>query len=175
MNPGELREANKVQDTSIRQSVLWQRIALAVFGIIILLFGLFVYWSSQTSKVLVVNNDPVSVRPPEVQANGGVIILTVDYCKNSGAHGVTEAFLIGETFGGKIAINWPVDRSPKGCNKLDVPVPIPAQAPTDTYHIVYEITYRVNPIKSGYTTFRSQSFKVINEKLQPGDAKPIPQ
>lgn len=162
----------KAEDTSVRHSKIWQYTSLAVMAIILILALLVTYWLLQPSKVLNIKNDPVVVRPHEVSADGGIVILTVDFCKVSDATGNVEASLIGEQHGAKIAINWPQDKTPKGCKKLDIPVAIPAQAQTDVYHVVFEITYPVNPIKTSYVTFRSRSFQVTNYKLQPGDAKP---
>jgi hypothetical protein len=136
----------------------------------------FVRWTFEGRKsVLVINNDPVPVKPPEVNIQDGVVFLTIDYCKNRDAHGATEVYLVGEQYGAKIPIAWPEDKTPKGCAVLSaVPVNIPAQTPTDTYHVVFEIRYATNPIKESYTIFRSRSFKVVNEALKPGSAKPIP-
>lgn len=169
------QQQQKEEDTAIRQSKVWQHIALFIFGVILVAGGLFAFWSVQSSKVLDIHNDPVPARPPEVKANGGIIILDIDYCKLSDARGLTKVYLVGEEKGQKPEINWPVDESPKGCVHRDIPIPIPASLQTDVYHIVFEVTYRVNPLKEQVVIFRSRSFKVINEKLQPGDAKPVVQ
>lgn len=143
-------------------------------SIMALFVGVIVYWSFSTRKqVLVINNDPVTIRPSEVNAGDGIVYLKVDYCKNAKATGQTKVYLIGETYGAKPEVAWPDDTAAKGCQVLEFPVHIPAQTQTDMYHIVFEVKYQLNPIRDSYTTFRSRTFKVINEKQQPGDAKPV--
>ncbi len=138
--------------------------------------GLFLFWSYQTPEVLKVHNSPVPVFPPEVQAGTSAVFLDIDYCKNYSLHGKVYVNLIGQTTGAKIAVVWPVDKAPTGCNHLkQVPVLIPPQTPTDTYTVTFLITYgNINPIKEAEPTeFTSQSFKVSNPKLQAGDAQVI--
>lgn len=147
-----------------------QILAYAALAILAIAVGFYVYWSLQPSEVLVVNNSPVPVQPPEVR-DGGKVYLTIDFCKKSGAHGTTTLNLIGETVGAKIAIAWPVDTTPEQCQVYpEIPVPIPAQTPTDMYHAEFVTCYDVNPLKRSCTTFTSRSFKVTNNKLNPGDA-----
>ncbi len=135
--------------------------------------GLFLFWSYQPTDILTIKNDPVPVKPTEVDAGEGIVYLNTDFCKNRKATGVTRVFLVGETKGQKPEISWPLDTTPPQCLKTDVPLHIPASAQTDTYHAVFEITYQVNPLKKQVVTFHSRSFSVVNIKLQPGDAKPV--
>lgn len=147
----------------------------------LLLTGLVVatvlFWSFQSSKVLEVKNSPVDAFPPEVQAGTSAIFLDIDYCKYTKVDGVVEVNLIGQTTGSKIGVTWPQDKTPRGCARLkQVPVLIPPQTPTDTYTAVFSITYaKINPIKPAQpVTFSSKPFKVVNKKLQPGDATVVP-
>lgn len=127
-------------------------------------------WAYAPSEVLIVKNAPVPVRPPEVK-DGSKVFLTIDFCKNSDTKGTTSVSLIGKS-GPIIAVNWPPDTTPAMCGFLkDVPVPIPAQTPSDTYYVEFVLCYDINPLKENQcTAFKSQNFKVINSKLSPGDA-----
>ncbi len=149
---------------------------IVIVAIILLAVGLMrlLTWSFAPNQVLIVRNTPVPVQPPEVK-DGGKIYLNIDYCKEVTAVGKTEVNLIGESAGAKIAVAWPDDESKAQCSVLnDVPVPIPAQTPTDTYHVEFVVCYDINPVKRNRcTTFTSQHFKVLNDKLNPGDAEPV--
>lgn len=147
---------------------------IVIIGIVILGILRLSTWLIQPSQVLRVNNSPVPVQPPEVR-DGGNVFLTIDFCKASKATGITTLNLIGETAKAKIAVSWPVDTTPKQCAVFkDVPIPIPAQTPSDVYHAEFVTCYTVNPLKHTCTTFISRSFKVVNSKLNPGDAKVSP-
>ena len=128
-------------------------------------------WSSRPSIVLTINNDPVPAKPPEVKG-GDKVYLDIDFCQSVSAVMVTEVKLRGE-HGAIIDVNWPSGRVEKGCNVYkDVPVPIPGQTPTDTYVVEFKSCANVNPIKNNQcTTFKSKPFKVMNPKLNPGDAQ----
>ncbi len=154
------------------RTVKIQTLAIVIMTVIALLSGFFVLrWSYQSSKVLVVNNSPVPVKPPEVIPEGK-IFLDIDFCKYNDLTDKTAVTLVGE-HGANIAVNWPSGKAPPQCTVLkDVPLPIPAQTPTDTYYAKFEVCYNINYLKKNRcTTFTSQSFKVINSKLSPGDAK----
>lgn len=129
------------------------------------------YWTTQPSKVLVINNEPVPVEPPEVK-DGGKVFLTIDFCQDISATAVTEVHLVGEQ-GAKVRVNWPPGRVEKQCSVYpDIPVPIPGQTPTDIYYVEFKSCYDINPLKNNQCTiFKSKSFKVINPKLQPDDAQ----
>lgn len=133
---------------------------------------LVLYWVAQPTSVLEIKNDPAPVKPVEIEA-GNEIKVTVDFCKNRKATGKVKVYLVGETKGQKPEINWPLDSTEPQCVKFDVPVTVPASAQTDKYHVVFETTYKVNPLKEQVVIFRSRSFDVANTKLQRGDAKPV--
>jgi hypothetical protein len=153
---------------TIRAKQVFAYGALAIMGLFV---AFVVYWSAQPSTVLTIKNDPVPARPAEV-APDGEILLAIDFCQTISAVMVTEVHLLGE-HGADIAVNWPRGRVEKGCNTYPkVPVPIPGQTPTDTYVAVFKSCADINPLKDHQcTTFRSQSFKVVNSKLNPGDAQ----
>lgn len=153
-----------------------QTIRIETLIIIVLLFitvvggGFLLKWAYQSSEILVVNNSPVPARPPEVK-DGDKVFLTIDFCKKGDYADKTTLNLVGDA-GAKIAVNWPTSRTTEQCTVYkDVPIPIPAQTPSDTYHAEFEVCYDVNFLKKNRcTTFTSQSFKVVNDKLNPGDA-----
>lgn len=136
-------------------------------------FGFHVVrWAFAPSEVLVINNAPVPVQPPEVK-DGDKIYLEIDYCKKQDVIDDTTLYLIGENNSAKIAINWPKGRTPVQCAHLpQVPIHIPAQTPSGTYHADFEVCYDINPLKKDRcTTFISQSFRITNQVLDSGDAK----
>ncbi len=165
-----MNQNSEIQNEDVKTAKHWQHLAYGVFTLTLIVLSILGYWLIQPSNVLVVKNGPLPVRPQEVNANGGQIIATVDFCKNSSATGKIVVYLAGNN-GAKIDVNWPDDTLKKGCKKFDIPIPIPAQTPTGEYHVVFEATYMVSPIKNSFTTFQTQTFKVVNDKLQPGDAK----
>lgn len=128
-------------------------------------------WAYAPSTALVINNAPAPTKPVEVKG-GEKVFMEVDFCKTTDAEGHTTVYLIGEQ-GAKISINWPIDRSAKGCTFApEVPVPIPGQTPTDTYHLEFTTCYDINPLKQDKcTAFTSQNFQVNNAKLNAGDAR----
>lgn len=146
-------------------------VSFALIGAAILV----AYWFVQPTNVLEIYNDPVPVYPPAVGAGEGRINLFLDYCKLREAKGTVKVFMVGENHGQKPELVWPEDSTPKGCVNSPIDILIPGSVQTDTYHIVFEVRYNINPFKdSELTVFRTRSFQVINEKLQPGDAKPQP-
>ncbi len=162
------------QTASTPKSIKAVTLITIFMAFLILLVGArLVTWSFAPSRVLVVKNSPTPVEPPEVK-DGEAVALSIDFCKLTNAWGQTEVNLVGD-MGAKIAVAWPVDKTEKGCAFYPkVPVPIPAQTPTDTYKVTFEVCYDVNPLKTNKCTyFESQKFKVINDKLSPGDAKVI--
>lgn len=146
---------------------------VAVFMVALLSLGgiRLVSWAFASTEVLVIKNTPVPAKPPEVK-DGDRVYLTIDFCKNSNAVGRNTVHLIGSQ-GAKVSIDWPEDTTKKQCAIFaEIPVPIPAQTPSDTYHVEFITCYDINPLKKNKcSTFTSQSFKVINSKLNPGDAK----
>lgn len=152
----------------------------------VLFTAISVKWATQSPNVLEVKNSPVPVHPPEVP-DGGAVTLSVDFCKRSKNSGQVALNLIGK-MGAKIAVVWPPENLQKVCSKdmptkiactpqekekdcIPVRVPIPAQTPSDTYHAEFNICYNLNPFKKPCVVFTSKEFRVINSKLNPGDAK----
>lgn len=146
-------------------------VALIVSVLIVGLMIQVLFWSSQPSVVLTINNDPVPVQPPEVNI-GSEVYLNIDFCQSISALMVTEVHLLGER-GADIGVAWPPGRVEKGCYVYPkVPVPIPGHTPSDTYVLTFKSCANINPLKDDQCTeFKSQSFRVVNAKLNPGDAK----
>lgn len=170
----------------MRKSITINLTKLAAYGaslILITVSALILYWGLQPSTgVLEIYNDPLQVKPEDVPA-GGKAIAYVDFCKKGDQEGTVEVNLIGETGGAKITVNWPADKLDAVCTRdypqhvecdakaetptcIELPIPIPGQTPSDIYHAVFTVTYKLNPLKQSETVFRTRSFKVVNPKLQ---------
>ncbi len=124
--------------------------------------GVLLFWLGASGEVLSVRNNPVPVRPSEVKGQDAVSIATVDYCKYQDVQGVVNLTLISDK--AVLLIPQTLDRSPKGCGKIDAPLLIPPQAGADTYHWHWKIVYQVNPLRVVTEEFDSQEFKLTGEQ-----------
>lgn len=134
-------------------------VILALVAIAISL-GVFLSWSFASENVLEVKNSPFPTRsvPPEASAND-VLILEIDYCKNTEKQGLVRASYVSETR----EIFMPIQREQydKGCFKQDIPVIIPGDLPEDDYVLKFVATYEVNPLKRNVQVqFESQQFHI---------------
>lgn len=147
------------QNSDQKHSNIVNVIAYVALGFVILVVGLFAYWSLAGSDVLEIKNEPVPVRTirPKPKADG-ILFLNVDYCKKVSASGRVRTSFVGasrETF-------LPVyeDKQPPVCQKVEVPVPIPHDMAPGKYHLHYRVVYKINPIKEVVEEFNSSEFEV---------------
>lgn len=135
---------------------------VAIIALIIIALGLIriLTWSIQPTEPLVVKNSPFPTRSVRTDAEpNGVIILTVDYCKNTDVEGDVRASFVSNTR----EVFLPIDkeRLPEGCAKEEVPVLIPKDLPTDNYKLKFTVRYDLNPLKRQIPViFESQEFHV---------------
>lgn len=121
--------------------------------------GLLLYWSFQNEDVLQVKNSPFPVRTiREHPTANGVIILSVDLCKQTSAVGRVRTSFVSQSR--DILLPISEDRGPKGCNKVEVPVLIPSDTPADTYRVKFHVDYKINPLKTVVEEFESEPFIV---------------
>lgn len=134
---------------------------IVYIALVIIALGLLTvsYWLLAPSDVLEIKNAPVPIRTiREHPTAEGVVILNVDYCKKVGATGQVRVSFVSQSR--EIFLPIAVDKAEPKCEKVEVPVLIPHDTPSDTYIIRYYITYKVNPLRSTIEQFDSQEFHV---------------
>lgn len=132
-------------EPSLRTRVAY-KFVYAALAVVAILIGIFLYWAFQSENVVKVNNEPFPTRTiREHPTAGGVVILTLDYCKLQEAEGrlrisfnsASETYLL------------PVrqERSAVGCRIVDYPVLIPETVVPGEYIIRFRVEYNLNPLK----------------------------
>jgi len=136
------------------------RIVAIALIIIAAAIGLMAYWAVQPSDPLTIKNAPFPARTIRKEPTAdGVIILTVNYCKNSNASGTVRTSFVSESR--EIFLPTAAEHIPKGCQSMEVPVIVPKDIVPDTYKIKFTITYKINPLKTAEVkTFESQPFQI---------------
>ncbi len=129
--------------------------------------GVFLNWSLETSSPLVVKNSPFPARtvPPEASAHD-VIVLDIDYCKNTDKQADVRTSYVSETR--EVFLPIVKEQYDKGCFRQEIPIVIPADLAPDTYRLKFTATYNLNPIRqSVQVIFESQEFTITgNESRQ---------
>lgn len=138
---------------------------LAALAFIAVAIGIFLMWSFESEKVLEIKNSPFPTRSVRENATtGGVIILDIDYCKHSDAHGEVRVSFVSKSR--EVFLPIAYDDQGANCRHTEVPVLIPTDLPPDTYKVKFRTTYEVNPIKKGIVNeFESQEFIVTNGEV----------
>lgn len=134
-----------------------------IIGFLVLtamVIGLLLSWALTKEDPLVVNNSPFPTRSvrPNAEANG-VIILTVDFCKNTDKSGEVRTSFVSQTR--EVFLPLAKEHMEKGCRKEELPVLIPKDLPADNYKLKFVARYNLNPLKTAVPiTFESQEFHV---------------
>lgn len=148
---------------SLKDNVLtkFAFVALLLIGLAI---GLMFYWGTQNGPVIDVKNAPFPTRTiREHPTAGGVVILSVDYCKTREIEGDLRISFVSPSR--EIFLPITRERGPKGCNKSEVPILIPKDIPADTYKIKFRILYDINPLKQNVEeSFESQEV-IVDESV----------
>lgn len=135
---------------------------LAAFSLLLIGLGVFLFlaWSFQDTNVLEVKNSPFPTRSVRTNAEpDGVIILTVDYCKNTDLKGQVRTSFVSATR--EVFLPLSKENLDRGCAKQEIPVLIPKDLPADNYKLKFIARYDVNPLKKQVPiTFESQEFHV---------------
>lgn len=119
----------------------------------------FIYWSFANENALEIKNQPFPVRTIRNHtAPNGVVILSVDYCKNTKAVGRVRTSFVSSTR--EVLLPVSEDKQGKGCVKTEVPILVPKDITPDTYKIKFYTTYKVNPFKTVTSEFESKEFIV---------------
>lgn len=145
--------------STIRQRIITRGFYVALV-IIALGFGLFLYWLFQSEQVVTVNNEPFPVRTiREHPTAGGVVILSIDYCKRFDSDGTLRISFLNshrEHF-------LPVIREQieKGCRVEEFPILIPNDIQPGKYVVKFRAVYNINPLKKGVVSeFVSDEFQI---------------
>ncbi len=135
---------------------------LATLSLLLIALGviLFLGWSFQSTNVLEVKNSPFPTRSVRNGAEqDGVIILTIDYCKNTKLQGEVRTSFVSKTR--EVFLPLAKEQYQSGCKRIDVPVLIPRDLPADDYKLKFIARYDVNPLKQQVPiVFESQTFRV---------------
>ena len=132
--------------------------------VLALAVGVFLYWSFQSEKILVVNNEPFPVRTiREATTPDGVVILTLDYCKNEKASGPLRISFVNNVR--EYFLPLRNEDSDVGCKVIEYPVLVPEGIEDGEYRIKFVVDYNLNPIKKNvHNEFYSQPVKVSPEQ-----------
>lgn len=135
----------------------------AALSVILVLLGLFGYWSFGSSDVLEIKNNPVPIRTIRDHPTAdGVVILKVDFCKKLAVPGRVRISFVSTSR--EIFLPVVEDREGKTCDEREVPILIPHDTPSDTYRVKYYITYRISPVRAVIEEFESLEF-VVDESV----------
>lgn len=134
-------------------------IVVALIIIFLVLFRI-ISWALETNQPLVINNSPFPTRSVRSAADpNGVIILTVDFCKNTDAQGKIRTSFVSSTR--EVFLPLTEEQFNKGCAKEEIPVLIPKDLPADDYKLKFIARYNLNPLKKQVPiVFESQVFHV---------------
>lgn len=137
-------------------------VALGVVGVAV---AIVLLWLFAPNDVLKVNNSPVPVRTiREHPTADGVIILKVDFCKNTDAVGRVRTSFTSPSR--EIFLPVGEDKQAAGCEVREVPILIPHEIPGGKYKVKFRIDYEVNPIKTVTEEFESLEFEVAETEVR---------
>lgn len=138
----------------------WNWLIVAALAVIAAVIGVFLFWSLQTQSPLVIKNSPFPTRSVRTNAEpNGVIILLVDFCKNTTKQGEVRTSFVSKTR--EVFLPIAKEQFDKGCAKEEVPVLIPKDLPADDYKLKFTARYDINPLKQSVpVVFESQTFHV---------------
>lgn len=129
-----------------KNSKLITRLVIGALLVIAIGIGTLLYWAAENTDVLKVKTNPIPTRTiRDHPTAGGVVILNVNYCKNSDVVGTLRTSFVSESR--EVFLPLGEERTPKGCHDIELPVLIPKDMPADTYKVKLRATYDVNPVK----------------------------
>jgi len=129
------------------------------------LLAITAYWLLYPEKVITINNSENVQVDKKVYHAGDRISYVLDYCKYK-----PYSAAIYRTLVNSFRINYTEMHSslPVGCRVLNVnDLVIPDFVGDGIYHLEVAIEYRVNPLRTEKTSWRSVAFEVIGIKTMP--------
>lgn len=138
-------------------------IAFISLGIVAIAIGIFLYWSTQGSKILEVKEIPIPIRTiKDPSKDSLIVILNVNYCKYRDIDGNLRMSFISDTR--EVFLPLVRERGDQGCKQSELPVVIPKDLAPDTYKVKFRVVYEVNPIKTVVNEFVTKEFTVDGAK-----------
>lgn len=141
-------------NTRLTQFLLY--LLVAIFAIAV---GIILYWEYQPTDILDIKS-LITVEPP-IAHSGSPIVLTLSYCKNRNASGTVRTSFVGNAI--EIFQPMAAEAQSPGCHtdtKAPILLPPATVVPPGMYKIKFNITYRVNPLKTTNKIFYTQEFKI---------------
>lgn len=157
-----MTDSNPVE--TVKQPKIGKLINLMVVAALVIVslgVAIFLKWSFQNENIITVKNEPfpTQVLPDASHDTGGILLVTVDYCKNQEVEGDLRVSYVSKSTEYFTPITK--ERGEKGCRKVELPTVIPKELPQDTYKLRFRIVYDLNPIKKDIVSeFYSDEFKV---------------
>lgn len=140
-----------------KSPLFWHVNTIVVLSLMSILILLIIYWSLEPFKPIIeINNGRVLT--PKIKA-GESMLFDYDYCK----HRDTDSGQVVRYFKDTVIIYLPTVPSNirKGCGHATLAIETPKNMSADKYTLNYEVSYRVNPIKTVTYYFESPEFEVI--------------
>lgn len=142
----------------------------AIIWIAIISLCVFGYWRNAPYLIFELQQYKADVHPDPILGNGNEqLTVSFDYCKYDDLPAKVKRTLIGS----RVSISLPVDHQEPlavGCGRAERNLLIPKINNTGTYHIHYEVTYKVNPIRNVTVEYDTQDFEITKE----GDFQSFP-
>lgn len=166
----ENREKNQPFDVDIIPSLpkptkttrVVNRFAVLSLLVITVVLGIMLSWSFEAQNPLVIKNSPFPTRSIPPNASADVVVIDVDYCKNTDKQASVRTSYVGSTR--EIFMPLVKEQYDKGCYTESIPILIPSSLPPDTYKLRFVATYNINPLKQNVQViFESQEFTIIED------------
>jgi hypothetical protein len=144
-----------------RATRISNRIAMVALVLVAMALSVLLMWAVEDGDILAINNNPFPSRvvPDPTGRTGGIVFLTVDYCKKSNATGTIRMSYVNKSY--EVFLPIAKEQIQKGCEKREMPVVVPRGLLEGQYKIKFHVAYDINPLKqSAVTDFESQPFDI---------------
>lgn len=131
-------------------------VALLLTATILFAWIFIQYWPI---TVIVPNTQPYKVLTKKVKV-GEQLIYLVDACKKIAVPSVvSRSFVDGVTYPSITSIN----NVSVGCGRTKVSILVPNFIVPGVYHVVLNIQYKINPLRTDTYHFKTETFEVLPE------------
>lgn len=132
------------------------QLALIGFGMIVIIWLVFMFWSIYPYKTVVINEQPYLINNTEIK-QGNMLNYVIDACNYTNVvPTVTKQFVDGIIY----SIPEGVVMLPIGCHKTVVSVKIPKNLPTGEYYLKIFVNYKMNPLRNISSEYETEKFIV---------------